>query len=71
MLTLFKINGVYRAQHKTVDINREDLFLHTYREYISPSGERCPDVIFDEYGYSQDFNDDGYYCGDKVCSSEL
>ena len=58
---MFKINGVYRAQHETVDINRENLFLHTYREYISPSGEKCSDVIFDEYGYSQDFKGDGYY----------
>lgn len=57
---MFKINGIYRAQN----VNRENggrPFLHTYREYISPSGETCPDVIFDEYGYSQDLNDSGYY----------
>lgn len=57
---MFKINGIYRAQNSQRE-NGGRPFLHTYREYISPGGETCPDVIFDEYGYSQDLKDSGYY----------
>ena len=58
---MFKLNGIYRTQRKMEDINLKHLFLHSYKEYVSTGGETCPAVIFDEYGYSQDLKDSGYY----------
>ncbi len=58
---MFRLNGIYKAQNMGVPFSEVKPYIRTYSEYVTQSGEKIEDVIFDEYGYSKDFDGDGYY----------
>ncbi len=67
---MFQVNGIYRFWRNAQEDALADAFgggkkqkpfARSFREYVAPSGERMPQILVEERGFSKDAKESGYY----------